>query len=237
MCLVADRRLHSKYFRMYDINTSELLFQAELYVNFYKNFRELNDYFYCFPHEKVLVGIQFSNVHDASLFRNLVNTYSFKCDNPGELQDLIKSEQQKLGNPSYNISKPLSFAKKEHAGWDPVSQTFLLNEIPKEIKTLLKKAGFKKKDLKSKETALAIYEILLREVEYDALQATRSMGSFGALRQSNLNTSEVYGKRHLGTNMDDSRVMSVSNFHAIITQQDMGSSVFGMEGSKSLAGL
>jgi hypothetical protein len=44
-----------------------------------------------------------------------------------------------------------------------------MSEIPKEIKTLLKKAGFKKKDLKSKETALAIFEILLREVEYDAL--------------------------------------------------------------------
>ena len=43
-----------------------------------------------------------------------------------------------------------------------MTQTFFLGEIPKEIKTLLKKAGFKKKDLKMKETALAIYEILLR---------------------------------------------------------------------------
>ena len=43
-----------------------------------------------------------------------------------------------------------------------MTQTFILGEIPKEIKTLLKKAGFKKKDLKMKETALAIYEILLR---------------------------------------------------------------------------
>ena len=74
-----------------------------------------------------------------------------------------------MGNPSYNISRPIIFEKKDHAGWDPVSQTFLLNDIPKEIKNLLKKAGFKKKDLKQKETALAIYEILLREVEYDAL--------------------------------------------------------------------
>jgi hypothetical protein len=31
----------------------------------------------------------------------------------------------------------------------------------------LKKAGFKKKDLKSKETALAIYEILLKEIDFD----------------------------------------------------------------------
>lgn len=83
LCIVVDRRLHSRFFRLYDINTSELLFQAELYVNFSKNYRELNDYFYCFPHEKVIVGIQFANVHDASLFRNLVQTYSFKCKTQG----------------------------------------------------------------------------------------------------------------------------------------------------------
>lgn len=80
LCLVADRRLKSRYLRMYDINTSELLFQAELYVNFHRNYRELNDYFYCFPHEKILVGIQYANVHDASLFRNLIQTYSFKIE-------------------------------------------------------------------------------------------------------------------------------------------------------------
>ena len=76
---------------------------------------------------------------------------------------------------------------------------------------MLKKAGFKKKDLKSKETALAIYEILLREVEYDALQATRSIGAFGGMRQQhNLNQSgDLLGKRD---NLNDSRVMSISNF-------------------------
>jgi hypothetical protein len=78
---------------------------------------------------------------------------------------------------------------------------------------LLKKAGFKKKDLKSKETALAIYEILLREVEYDAVQATKSMGNFGFAKQGSLNNSDMYGKRgHLMTNLDDSRGMSITNF-------------------------
>jgi hypothetical protein len=167
ICLVVDRRLHSRFLRVYDINTSELLFQAELYVNFHKNYRELNDYFYCFPHEKILVGIQFSNVHDASCFRNLIQTYAFKCT--GNLNDVVKDQKSRLGNPSYGISRPSTFEKKEHAGWDPITQTFIMSDIPKEIKSLLKKAGFKKKDLKSKETALAIFEILLREVEYDTL--------------------------------------------------------------------
>ena len=97
ICLVVDRRLHSRFLRLYDINTSELLFQAELYVNFHKNYRDLNDYFYCFPHEKILVGIQFSNVHDGTYFRNLIQTYSFKC--AGKLSDVVKEQKEKLGNP------------------------------------------------------------------------------------------------------------------------------------------
>jgi hypothetical protein len=57
LCMVADRHLHSRYLRLYDVNSNELLFQSELYVNFHKNYKELSDYFYCFPHEKCIVGL------------------------------------------------------------------------------------------------------------------------------------------------------------------------------------
>ena len=83
---------------------------------------------------------------------------------------------------------------------------------------MLKRAGFKKKDLKSKETALAIYEILLREVEYDALQATRTIGIFGRTGSNNLNSSDLMGRKPLGTNLDDSRVMSI---HGVMSQQEL----------------
>lgn len=57
LCLIADRKAHSKYLRLYDINTSDLLFQTELYLNFDEKYLELNDYFYSFPLEKVHIGI------------------------------------------------------------------------------------------------------------------------------------------------------------------------------------
>ena len=34
LCFIIDRKLKSRFLRLYDINTSELLFQTELYVNF-----------------------------------------------------------------------------------------------------------------------------------------------------------------------------------------------------------
>ena len=64
---------------MYDINSSELIFQSELYLNFHLSYRELNDYFFCFPLEKVIIGIQFANVHDGSMFKGLVGHYSPKA--------------------------------------------------------------------------------------------------------------------------------------------------------------
>ena len=39
LCFVVDRKLKSRYFRLYDINTSELLFQSEIYVNFADSYR------------------------------------------------------------------------------------------------------------------------------------------------------------------------------------------------------
>jgi hypothetical protein len=88
-----------------------------------------------------------------------------------------------------------------------------MSDIPKEIKTLLKKAGFKKKDLKSKETALAIYEILLREVEYDTLQASRSLLTIngGVIKQNGLSNS----RGNLGTGINDESHLEMIRYSTI----------------------
>ena len=57
LCLVADRKQHSRFLRLYDINTNEMLFQCELYINFSDTYREINDYFFAFPLEKLHIGI------------------------------------------------------------------------------------------------------------------------------------------------------------------------------------
>ena len=34
LCFIIDRKLKSRFFRLYDMNTFELTFQTELYINF-----------------------------------------------------------------------------------------------------------------------------------------------------------------------------------------------------------
>jgi hypothetical protein len=80
LCFVVDRKLKSRFFRLYDMNTSELLFQSELYVNISENYRALRDKFYCFSLNKTIVAFQFANLHDAMYFKKLVDQFSFVGD-------------------------------------------------------------------------------------------------------------------------------------------------------------
>ena len=50
LCLTIDRKLKgAPLFRLYDLNSFEILFQVELYYNFHKYYQELNDHFHSFP--------------------------------------------------------------------------------------------------------------------------------------------------------------------------------------------
>ena len=155
-----------------------------------------------------MIGLEFANVHDASTFKNLVQTYSYKGEN---IDEVVKEQEKRVGIDNPEISKPNFFERKEHAGWNPSTSTFALNEVPKEIKLLLKKAGFKKKDLKSKETALAIYEILLREIDFDnGPSKGAGLARTASLAGDNLQfKSMAYdrsSKRQVGNSFEDSKI-------------------------------
>ena len=97
-------------------------------------------------------------------FSKLVDQFSFK----GDPKQVAKDEKKALGINS-RVSKPAYFTKKEHAGWNPITQTFNLKQMPASIKNLLKKAGFKKKALTNRETAIDIFKMLIEEVDFNTL--------------------------------------------------------------------
>lgn len=97
--------------------------------------------------------------------------------------------------------------------------------VPKEIKMLLKKAGFKKKDLKKKETALAIYEILLKEIEFDSSTVKTLGGGLktGIQTSSDLNSNRFISNRlsNEDSRMNNERTNSAMNF-GLTTQNNLG---------------
>ena len=58
------------------------------------------------------------------------------------------------------ISRPQTFTLADTKWFNPLTETFNIDEIPKEVKNLIKEIGYKKKDLKNRETAKKLYETL-----------------------------------------------------------------------------
>jgi hypothetical protein len=62
LCFIVDRKIHTRFLRLFDINSNELLFQSELYINFHESCKEISDSFICFPLEKIVIGVEFAEV-------------------------------------------------------------------------------------------------------------------------------------------------------------------------------
>ena len=59
LMFVVGRAVKSRYIMMYSIHNYERLFYTELYVDFQMNFVKINELFYAFPWEDMVIGISF----------------------------------------------------------------------------------------------------------------------------------------------------------------------------------
>ncbi len=59
------------------------------------------------------------------------------------------------------IEKPTNVVHLNHISWDETKKCLDFSKLSKELKSIFKNAGIKKKDLRNTDTALCIYEKLL----------------------------------------------------------------------------
>jgi len=80
LCLIVDRKLGGvAVFKMYDLNSFSLVFEAELYYDFENFYTEMNDNFYCFPTPgNHFIGFSFADSEEALTFKSLVERYAPK---------------------------------------------------------------------------------------------------------------------------------------------------------------
>mmetsp|Transcript_20061 Transcript_20061/g.22712 ORF Transcript_20061/g.22712 Transcript_20061/m.22712 type:complete len:594 (+) Transcript_20061:49-1830(+) len=185
LCLIVDRKLKAKVFRMFELNTYDLLFETELYEDFKEHYHELNEYFHCFEIDGGYVGFSFSDSKDASKFKTQINLYSDKGEREIEIEHtqsapLRETDKKKKKGGWFNlfrkkkrdeeeedekfefvISKPTMVQHNDHISWDPVNQCFILDNLSPDLKRIFKNAGIRKKDLKDKESALIIFKTLI----------------------------------------------------------------------------
>lgn len=108
LCFLVDRKLKSRFLRLYDINTSELIFQTELFINVAQHYQKISEKFYVLPLVKTVIGIEFANLNDALFMRKLMTSMTF-C---GDAKQLVKEERKRHGIVSYRLSRPTIFVRK-----------------------------------------------------------------------------------------------------------------------------
>jgi len=61
------------------------------------------------------------------------------------------------------VSRPENSVLENHIGWDHKKDTFDLSQISREMKSIFKNAGIKKKELEDKTTAILIAKSILSQ--------------------------------------------------------------------------
>ena len=116
----------------------------------------------------MVLGIEFSSHRDAMFFNFCIEKYCPKFENEPSMTTVrrqhefqkFKDELKALNGKYDFISRPMSFKKSGVSWFDPTTNTFIIDEIPDEIKNIIKQIGFKKKDLQKPEKAKPLYDII-----------------------------------------------------------------------------
>ena len=170
------------FFRMYDYETFDLLFENELYYNFISSYNKLDEGFYAYEVALGFIGFAFSDNAAAENFRKSVNQLNKKMDEK-ELKKLHKEKFEKKEGffskikgifggskpeKKQEISKPTNVQQNMSIKFDFEKGKFDLQSLSPEMKRIFKKAGIEKKDLLDKDFAPVLFEKILLELNHDA---------------------------------------------------------------------
>lgn len=166
LCLVFDRELQTVVFQIYNIETSDIRFEYELYEDI--NYMQLNSRFHCFEMEDCVAGFHFSSEEVAEKFFSKVNALKPRVpDNKkkkkgrrGRKTKPARKKKPKKGD--FVVGEPQLFEHTGHVGVDGTGN-FDFSQITPEWKKIFKDAGIRKKDLKNPEVAAEIMTAIRKQ--------------------------------------------------------------------------
>ncbi|KAL4497098.1 hypothetical protein ABPG72_019418 [Tetrahymena utriculariae] len=192
LCLVWDREKdNTPFLRLFDIETFDLLFEAEMYIDFHLSYASVNPTFYMFEYMSAFIGLQFVSETEASQFSLKVMTQSLKDikqeQNIEQQQPKEKKKEEKEGlfgfrkglkkivsnlfqkdaknnqdAENYEISKPISFQKVTSLQFNIKTNQFDFSNLNDEWKQIFSRAGIQQSDLSNEELAPIIFESVIR---------------------------------------------------------------------------
>jgi len=111
LCFIFDFKEKVRYFTLYDLNTYEVLFSYQLYIDFDKYYQILSEDFHSFEVDSGMIGLKFSDKKEATMLAlNIV-----KYDDMQSIQyfkNKNNKERDKVKDYDKEASQDLSLTKK-----------------------------------------------------------------------------------------------------------------------------
>ncbi|KAL4453206.1 hypothetical protein ABPG74_015437 [Tetrahymena malaccensis] len=192
LCLIWDREKdNTPFLRLFDIETFDLLFEAEMYIDFSLSYASVNPTFYMFEYMSAFIGLQFISEEEAYSFSLKVMNQSLKDikqeQNTEQQQPKEKKKEEKEGlfgfrkglkkivsnlfqkdaksnqnAENYEISKPISFKKVTSLQFNIKTNQFDFSNLNDEWKQIFSRAGILQSDLSDEDMAPIIFESVIR---------------------------------------------------------------------------
>lgn len=226
LCYVLDSQKKTRYLRLYEPITFQLLFHMDVYENFSNFYTTIENNFHCFEFNNIFIGLYFldaSQANNFSLMTKKLNDMIVQImlesenkekesraqkksrfiENINMLKKKFKSEEKYSDDyceDIMEINKPLFYDLLSFMHYNREKKEFEVGNVPKEFKNLFKTIGIKKHQLKKADTTLSFFKYFIQSFDLINTKNQRKVSNLSdSSDEEILNESENYNNDRKNT--------------------------------------
>lgn len=192
LCYVLDFSNKTRYLRLFENTTFQLLFHMEIYQNFSNFYSAVDQLFHCFEINNVFIGLHFSELNSANNFQLMIKKLNDQIvqmmldSGSMKLKESRKEKKKKFfenceilkknfcAESKYSkeycedcmeICKPIFYELLNFMSYNRETKEFEVGSVPKEFRNLFKKMGIKKHMLKKADTTLNFFKYFIESLD------------------------------------------------------------------------
>ena len=198
LCYILDTHKKTRYLRLYEPVTFQLLFHMDVYENFSLFYTIVENNFHCFEFNNIFIGLFFLDMSQANNFSLMTKKLNDQIvqimlesqnkekesrqdkkkrfqDNIQVLKKNFKSEDKYSGDyceDIMEINKPIFYDLLNFMSYNREKKEFAVGNVPKEFRNLFKNIGIKKHQLKKADTTLNFFKYFIES--FDMIESSNN---------------------------------------------------------------
>ena len=205
LCYALDFRNKTRYLRLFENTTFQLLFHMEIYQNFSNFYTVIDPLFHCFEVNNVFIGLHFSELNSANNFQLMIKKLNDQMvqlmleSGSMKVKESRKEKKKKFfenceilkknfcAESKYSkdycedvmeIYKPIFYELLNFMSYNRETKEFEVGTVPKEFRNLFKNMGIKKHMLKKADTTLNFFKYFIESLDKIETVSKRKISSF-----------------------------------------------------------